>query len=359
MAIPGKADLEARLAAGATAEELLSHPHVLEAENAMRQIPETIHLPGYGSRAFEAARRFLFGNEEVIGYPAAIARLYDASGRWSAGPVRQDQVATIVLGPPAAGKSKLSEALAATGHARIVDPDEAKAVLPEFKGGLGANATHEESGRISDQVLNRAITAGDNIILPKVGGDPEKILSTIRALHELGYRVELANLAVPYDTAVQRMIGRFLGTGRLINPDYVRKIAETPTRTYNLLKEHPLVERAQNFDGTQSADAVAQAGRDFAQFHRNRGRDGGKLGEEPGTVGGAAAPGGQTAAVPREADQLRVAPEPASPFAGNPNADLKPIATPTGEVRLAPPDELAAELARPAHLVDAVLSCKG
>jgi predicted ABC-type ATPase len=364
-----KADLEAKLRAGADMETLLSHPAILEAEARMRAIPETKNQPGYGSKAFEAARRFLFGTEEVIGYPAAIARLYQEAARWAGGEVRQDRRATIVLGPPAAGKSTLAEAIAGGMRARIIDSDEAKAVLPEFQGGLGANATHDESKRIMDQVRRQAIDRGDNIILPQVGADPEKIQRVINALTKAGYTVDLANLAVPKDIAAQRMVSRFLRSGRLIAPDYVREVGELPTRTYNLIKENRSVERAQNFDGTKSANDVANEGAAWADLFGDR-RGGGRTVDQG--AGGAGRPdSGGAAGQGVAADRIEPPPTketaapdqadlfaPGQPFDNNPDAQLKPVATPSGEARLVTPDEYKAELDRPAHLSDAVMSCK-
>jgi hypothetical protein len=50
---------------------------------------------------------------------------------------------------------------------------------------------------------------------------------------------------------------------------------------------------------------------------------------------------------------------PTKPFAENDIAQAKPVAAPDGSTRLATPEEQKAELERPAHLSDAVKSCKG
>lgn len=232
----GSRDELARLVAeGADLDTVTSHPAFVAAVQEVESRPSTQGLEGYGTPEFEAARVFNFDGEEVVGYDAAISRLVDVAESYAGGEVARDRVATIVLGPPAAGKSSLSEVIARARKAAIVDPDDAKKVLPEYDNGIGANSVHEESASISRRVLEE-MADGRNIILPKVGQSPEGIGKLIEAFRGIGYRVELANLAVSYDNAFRRMVARFLKTGRIINPEYVKAVGEKPAETYRALK---------------------------------------------------------------------------------------------------------------------------
>ena len=84
-----------------------------------------------------------------------------------------------MIGPPAAGKSAISNPLAVKNNATIIDPDEAKKIFPEFQGGVGGNAVHRESKALIDEVDEVAIKRGDNLVYPKVGGKPDKIRKQI------------------------------------------------------------------------------------------------------------------------------------------------------------------------------------
>ena len=151
------------------------------------------------------------------------------------GPMR-DRVATIILGPPAAGKSTIAEELARTSRSAILDSDEIKKTLPEYEGGIGAARVHEESSELTDRLEEALRASGTNIIFPKVGGNPKSIRKSIDRFKADGYSVRIVNMAVTGDEAYRRMISRFLGTGRLIPPAYVREVGESPSATFRTLK---------------------------------------------------------------------------------------------------------------------------
>src|SRR5438093_10004808 len=98
----------------ATLDEIEAHPDIARANAEAKAIPRTDQQPGYGTPEYQANRQFNFGGETVVGYENAIPRLVDRAKAYSTeGPVRNDCEATIVIGPPAAGKSYFSEQLAA------------------------------------------------------------------------------------------------------------------------------------------------------------------------------------------------------------------------------------------------------
>jgi adenylate kinase family enzyme len=231
---------------GATIQEIESHPAVINAIELAKTIPETRLNPGYGTDSYRNTREFDFAGESVIGYTGAVDRLYEQAKRlgwideqlpYNEGNVLQNRQATIVLGPPAAGKSTVANRIAQARGASIIDGDEAKKILPEYRDGIGANAVHEESQDIINGVLERAVTNGDNIVIPKVGKSFDSIDGLVNSLKEDGYTVSVLNVAVPSDVAYVRMISRFINSGRLINPEYFRAIGDNPTKTYQALKQ--------------------------------------------------------------------------------------------------------------------------
>jgi len=156
------------------------------------------------------------------------------------GGVKREKLARILLGPPAAGKSTSAERIAKQHGYAIVDGDDAKKVIPEFAGGVGASAVHEESSGIATDVLNVMLARGDNVILPVVGGSPGSIRERIATLEKEGYSVTVDLVDVKEDEAARRMAGRALGTGRHISSSYFMSIGDGPNRTYETLKsEYP------------------------------------------------------------------------------------------------------------------------
>lgn len=232
--------LQALILSGATPEQIEAHPMIVDALAAMeeRAARATDGEEGYGSPEWHSSREYRFGSETVIGTDAALARWAD-DARAFAGPegVAYDRVATIILGPPAAGKSTIAENLSVTGRAAIIDSDEIKKTLPEYEGGVGAARVHEESSELGERLEAVLRRQGANAIIPKVGGSPKSIRKVIDRFQADGYTVRVVNMAVTEDEAYRRMIGRFIATGRIIPPEYVRDVGEKPSATFRAIKK--------------------------------------------------------------------------------------------------------------------------
>ena len=155
------------------------------------------------------------------------------------GPVKQERRADIVIGPPAAGKSSvLANPLSQKYGSRIIDSDMAKAMLPEFDGGFGAGRVHEESALITeDAVLIAAVQNGDNIVIPWVGKNPQKLRNALEQLKQNGYSVHLSLNELDPDKAARRAVSRFQNTGRFVDPEYVRSVGWKPSEVYDILKK--------------------------------------------------------------------------------------------------------------------------
>lgn len=156
------------------------------------------------------------------------------------GGVKRDKQARLLLGPPAAGKSTSAERIAEKYGYAIVDGDDAKKVIPEFAGGVGASAVHEESSDMAANVLDTMLDRGDNVILPLVGGSPGSIRKRIERLKLAGYNVTVDLVDVNKNEAARRMAGRALSSGRHISSSYFMSIGHAPRNTYETLKsEYP------------------------------------------------------------------------------------------------------------------------
>ena len=279
------------VARGAPKAEILAHPAFKEAEAKMDAITPTDKRWGPGdepSEEWKATREFNFDGEKVIGYDEAIPRLEKiAEGYSTDGPVRADRQAFIIIGPPASGKSTIAERLARNSHSAIVDSDDVKPRLPEYAGGIGASAVHEESAELSAEVLANQLEKGHNVIIPKVGDKTPRIEKFVDLVKARGYDVHIVNMQIADAEALRRMIGRFLSTGRLINPHYFESIDGKPTRTYEALKNDPRISSHAEIDANGPRENQPVTGEGLAaDALREQGWTGGpRTGENPETPG--------------------------------------------------------------------------
>lgn len=147
----------------------------------------------------------------------------------------RNREATIILGLPGAGKSVFAKPLLESGALEI-DNDNAKEMLPEFHGGVGAFSVHNEAGDIARNVLKRAIDNGDNFIWPRVDS-PETVKQDIETLKKAGYKVHLKMVKVTHDVAVESVVNRYLNTGRYVSPDVVAEYGNSPDEAFEQAKE--------------------------------------------------------------------------------------------------------------------------
>ena len=238
---------------------LMNNEAIRQADAALKAIPETVNAPDYGSIKWDTERTFNDPRtgDTFTGYESAIQRLYDDARVLGFvddkmpvpdAPSQFDKKAIIILGPPAAGKSSIANPIARRYGAAIIDPDEAKKLLPEFNDGAGATAVHEESGFLAEVVMAKALDEGINMVIPKVGGNPGSIQRIIKKLKANGYRVDLVGMDVSYINARNRMFMRFLNTGRYIPLEYIKEVGDGPMNTYNILKKEGLADGYTHID---------------------------------------------------------------------------------------------------------------
>jgi predicted kinase len=242
-------DLARLLDQSPTREQIDNHPAVVAALEQMNSKPQTSKAEGYGSDEWHKNRVYNVDGEDIVGTEAALTRFEkDAETlAWrelekDAEPVAREKQVTIILGPPAAGKSTIANDLAIANKAAILDSDEIKAALPEFDGGIGAAAVHSESSTLAKALQSKMASRGTNIVLPKVGHDASSIRGAISLYKDKGYTVRLVNMYVTPENAYQRMISRFMKKGRIIPPEYLDSVGSKPTATYRTLKEEGIAD---------------------------------------------------------------------------------------------------------------------
>lgn len=154
------------------------------------------------------------------------------------GEIAQERRADIVIGAPAAGKSSvLVDPLSEQHKSRVIDSDDAKKLLPEYDDGKGAGNVHRESSMIRDVLKLRAIARGENIVWPTVGDKLDKLLSSIQEFRDNGYSVYLHLNELSAGKATGRALGRYLSTGRFVDPEIVLKVGDKPTQNYNYIRQ--------------------------------------------------------------------------------------------------------------------------
>jgi len=151
----------------------------------------------------------------------------------------RNREATIILGLPGSGKSTFAKP-ALDGGALEIDPDLAKAQLPEFQGGVGAFATHEESSAITRDVLQKAVTNGDNFVWPRIDS-PDKVVKDLKALKDAGYKINVQFLDTSQEEATANAISRFLKTGRYVSLDTIKSYGDKPREAYKAAVESGLL----------------------------------------------------------------------------------------------------------------------
>jgi predicted ABC-type ATPase len=264
---------------GKTAEEMIELEELRQAEAAMMDIPVTSDAPNFGEMSFFEARQYVGPSGETLNYNGALNAMYEIGAQWAGGPVRQERKATILIGAPAAGKSSIAEQMIAPQQgAMIVDSDEFKKMVPEYQGGIGANAVHEESKVMSDVFLRDVVEAGFNIVIPKVGGNPAKLAKQIEGLKAKGYTVDIAYMEVERTEVMRRMVMRFFKTGRLIPPSYLLEQVDLISPTYESLKQMGVANGYVKFDNNNAFDEpaiVVEDTRPAGRSSQPQGREGG------------------------------------------------------------------------------------
>ena len=192
------------------------------------------------------AERIMFSQPTVEGKlkPKFVHDLIEIAEAYAEDILSVDKKATFLIGLPASGKSYFAEQLAKKTKSAIIDSDDAKKMMPEFKGGLGANATAPMSSKYAASVMDNITNLGANIIIPSVGGSSKygSMEKKISMLKSKGYSVDVILIDTDFNHALVRMMNRFVDTGRLIATDYFLDVENTPRDTYNRLKDSGLID---------------------------------------------------------------------------------------------------------------------
>jgi len=181
-------------------------------------------------------------------------------------PKSSDPTFFMLGGGPASGKSSLitrgDVAVPNTnkGEAVLVNPDDYKIQLPEYKQqpvDNAANYTHEESSYIAKRIQNEAFANGQDIVLDGTGDSSyDKASSKIQKARDNGYKVKAYYATIPIEEALKRNNDRALKTGRKVVPAVLIETHASVSRIFPRLSAQ--FDEVKLFDTTSGVKLIAE-----------------------------------------------------------------------------------------------------
>ena len=195
--------------------------------------------------------------DEVLTLPVAKDETDIRLGKHGAipeGGVSYGRMATIVIGPPGAGKSTIIDPLVEQTQSAFLSADIVKRKNPEFGG--ATELIHEESAQVLEgRIFPIAAELGMNVVLEKVGKSKGSIETARKLLRERGYRVNLTIVNLPFEVALKRALLRATATDRYVSADYmIEQVGDRPMEVYDELVKEGL------FDETRAYSNDVPAG---------------------------------------------------------------------------------------------------
>jgi predicted kinase len=217
-------------------------------QNAYYEINRTNIEPNFVNGKFTEEylnnKIYKLGQDEYKGIDNIINAIYKN------GSESKDRIAVIVTGLPASGKSTLTNEIKNLIKGIVIDPDDFKKVIPEYKNGIGTSATHTESKVLFGIMADKAKANGDNIIIPTLGRTKEALDRLINSLKIDKYGIAVIRVDVPVTVAELRNIKRAIKTGRYVDSELITKDVDNLIKTnYNNLTKEKINVRAE-IDGT-------------------------------------------------------------------------------------------------------------
>ncbi len=170
-------------------------------------------------------------------------------GAYPQQPLKKEAEAFIVTGLPASGKSTVSNLIADTYGAYVIDSDYAKRKFPEYAEEYGASILHEESTLVTfgspekkykdePNLYEYCLAERANMVIPKIGHSVESIDALKDFLSGRGYKVHLTLVSLDRVESCKRALQRYLTTKRYVPLGLVFDVyANDPILTYYRIKD--------------------------------------------------------------------------------------------------------------------------
>ena len=213
-------------------KEIMDIPEIKMASKVAAAVPETVSTYSV-EQLEERAKTSIEILKTNNGYATEESMLKDLGEKYD---IRCNKKAYIVLGLPSSGKSSvITNRLLKENRAFLLDSDEGKQTLPEFNNGFGANAVHIESKFINGTLLDDIVKTGANVVIPKVGGKLEDIQSLVDDKLQ-GYEIEIHLVEVEDNTAMCRLLKRFIEQNRYLKPTLIQGYGNKPSEVFEQVK---------------------------------------------------------------------------------------------------------------------------
>jgi predicted ABC-type ATPase len=159
-------------------------------------------------------------------------------------PTSSDPVVHMTGGGPASGKSTAilnnpKAGIPDKTKAAHIDPDGAKAGLPEYQEGvknkdLGAAAhVHEESSHMAKQSIGEALGKGHDVVYDSVGDSGiDKLAKKVDEMRKAGAKkVEMQYVIIDPEEAISRSDKRAAKSGRFVPHEFIRQAHKDVAKT--------------------------------------------------------------------------------------------------------------------------------
>ena len=221
---------------------------IIEDQDAYYEINRTDVEPNFINGKFTEEylnnKIYELGKDKHKGIDAILNAVYKT------GSESKDRIAVIITGLPASGKSRLTNEIKDIIKGMVVDSDDFKKLIPEYKNGIGTSSVHLESKELFKRMLKKTIPNGDNIIIPTLGRNEEPLLKIINSLKNNGYGIAMIRVDVPLTVSELRNIKRAIKTGRYVDGEIITKEVDNNIKTiYTKLTKEQINVRAE-IDGT-------------------------------------------------------------------------------------------------------------
>lgn len=174
--------------------------------------------------------------------------LEDSFDEFEMPPVGKGANLTLVSGLPASGKSTLIGDKLDDESQFVIESDEIKARMPEYRGWNAAVLSEQAATKVG-QLLRRALNARKSVVWEGSFSDADLLIGIIDTFKESGFGVNFYYVDVPLETAVRRAIDRFQGpTHRYMSPFYILAMTGLTIDTFNEMRG--VVDEWRRFDNT-------------------------------------------------------------------------------------------------------------
>ncbi len=156
---------------------------------------------------------------------------------------------SYIIGNPGSGKTSFVNMYQLDRTSLVIDNDEIKAKLPEYKNQeVHAGSVQEESAYIERRIVERLNDGNYNLTLNGVGKSTGKVMDTVRAYTRNGYNADLYYMHLPEEKAGARVWKRYTDAldrgepGRFVDPIYAIKEVDMKSEvTYDRVKNSGLL----------------------------------------------------------------------------------------------------------------------